>query len=85
MRVEVRAALRAADWKPRQRVLVDLLERKELQDIERDARMEAQPAFVWADDTRHLHAEAAVHMALALVILPRDTEHDHAFRLDHAL
>src|SRR5262252_6538022 len=47
--------------------------------------MEAQPAFVRADRAVHLHSEAAVDLNAPLIVLPRHTEHDHAFRLNQAL
>ena len=85
LRVEIRAALGAADGKPRQRVLERLLESEELQNGERHARMETQAALVGADGAVRLHAVAAVDLNLALVVLPRHAEHDDALRLDHAL
>ena len=85
LRVEVRAALRAADRQARQGVLERLLESEELQDGERHARMEAQAALVGADSAVRLHAVAAVDLHLALVVLPRHAEHHDALRLDHAL
>ena len=46
VRVEIRAALGAANRQSRQGILVDLFESQKLQDIECDARMEAQAALV---------------------------------------
>ena len=85
VRVKVRATLSAADRQSRQGILVDLLEGQELQDIERDARMEAQAALVGAHRARHLDAVAAVDLDLTLVVLPDHTEGDGALWLDHAL
>ena len=85
LRVEIGAALAAADGKSGQRVLEYLLEGKELQDAQVHARMEAQTALVRPDGAVHLHTVAAVDVGLTLVILPRDTEDDNAFRLHHAL
>ena len=69
VRIEVRTALRAADGQARERVLEHLLEREEFQNVEVDARMEAQAALVGADCAAHLHAETAVHLDFTLVIL----------------
>ena len=40
--------------------------------------MEAQPAFVRPEGAVELHAEAAAHLHLALVVLPGDAELDDA-------
>ena len=85
VRIEVRAALATADRQSCQRILIDLLECKELQDIERDARMETQTALVWAKRAGHLYAIATVDLNLALVIHPRHAERDDAICLNHAL
>ena len=85
VRIEVRAALATADRQSCQRILIDLLEREELQDIERDARMETQTALVRAKRAGHLYAIAAIDLDLALVIHPRHTERDDAVCLDHTL
>ena len=85
VRIEVRTALCAADGQASERILEHLLEREEFQNVEVDARMEAQAALVGADRAAHLHAETAVHLDFTLVILPGDTEHDDALWLDHAL
>ena len=47
--------------------------------------MEAQTALVRADRGVELHAVAAVHLHLALVVGPGDAELDHALRFDDAL
>ena len=47
--------------------------------------MEAQAAFVRADRTVELHAETAVDPHVAVVVHPRDTEHNDAFGLDQTL
>src|SRR5205807_10636443 len=49
-----------------------------------DRRMKSEPAFVRADRAVHLVSEAAIHVDLAGVVLPRHPEHDHAFRLNDA-
>ena len=47
--------------------------------------MKTEPAFVRTDRAVHLDAEPAVHLQLALIVLPRHTEYDDAFRLDDPL
>ena len=47
--------------------------------------METQPAFIRADCTVHLNPEATVDVNIAVVINPRNTEHDDTLRLDDAL
>ena len=47
--------------------------------------METQAALVGADSGVELHAETTVHLHLAVVVNPRHTEHDLAFRLNQAL
>ena len=47
--------------------------------------MEAQSAFVRAEGAVHLHAETAVYLDFALVILPDDAERYDAFWLHEAL
>ena len=44
--------------------------------------MKSEPAFVRADRAVHLDPEAAIHVDLAGVVLPRHPEHDHAFRFN---
>ena len=83
--VEVGTALAAAHGQAGQAVLEALLKAEELDDRCVDRRMEAQAALVGADRGVELHAEAAVDLDLALVVHPRNAEHDHALRLDDAL
>ena len=47
--------------------------------------MQTQTALVGTNGGVELHAEAAVHLHIALVIHPRHTEHDLALRLNQAL
>src|SRR5690606_27181025 len=85
LRIEVRAALGAADRHAGQRVLEDLLEAQELDDPEVHGRVEAQAALVGAEHAVELHAEAAVDLHLAAVVLPRHAEDDLALRFADAL
>lgn len=62
--VEVRAALAAADGQAGEGVLEDLLEAEELDDAEVDARVEAQPALIGAENAVVLHAEARLTWTL---------------------
>src|SRR5699024_4865324 len=81
VRVEVGAALAAADGQAGQRVLEDLLEAEELHDAEVHRGMEPQAALVRAERGVVLDAEAAVDLHGALVIDPGDTEDDLPLRL----
>jgi len=47
--------------------------------------MEAQAALVGSDRAAELHAEAAVYVDVALIVLPGDAELDDALGLDQAL
>ncbi len=85
VRVEVAAALRAADSLAGQCVLEDLLEAEELDDRQVDRRVEAQTALVGAEHRRELDAEAAVDLQPAGVVDPRDAEDDLALGLDEPL
>src|SRR5690606_33915202 len=59
-RIEVGAALSAADRQSRQRVLEGLLEAQELDDSEIHRRVEPEPALVGPERGIELDAEAAV-------------------------
>ena len=85
VRIEVAAALGAADALAGQGVLEDLLEAEELDDRQVHRRVEAQPALVGAEHRRELHAEAAVDLQPAGVVDPRHAEDDLALRLDEPL
>src|SRR5690606_12556825 len=85
VRVEVAPALAAAYAEAGQRVLEDLLETEELDDAEVHRGVEAQPALVGAERAVVLHAETAVDVNPALVVLPGHTENDLTFRLYQAL
>ena len=50
-----------------------------------DRRVEAQAALVRADRAVHLDAIAAVDLDVALVVDPRDAEHENALGLDQPL
>ena len=85
LRVEVAAALAAAHGQRGQAVLEDLLEAQELDDAQVHRRVQAQAALVGPEAAVELHAVAAVHLHVALVVDPRHAEHDDALRLDDAL
>ena len=84
VRIEVGAALAAADGQAGQGVLEDLLEAEELHDAEVHAGVEAQTALVRAERGVVLDAEAAVDLHDVLVIDPRDAEDDLTLRLAQA-
>ena len=83
--VEVGAALAAAHGKGGEGVLENLLEAEELHAAERDGRVETETALVGPDRRVELDAVSAIDVELALVVLPRDAEDDHALRLDQTL
>ena len=84
-RIEVGTALAAAHGKGGEGVLERLLETEELEDTQRYGRVEAETALVRTDCGVELDAVAAVHLHDAIVVDPRNAEHDDALRLDHAL
>ena len=85
LRVEIGAALAAADRQACQGILEDLLEAEELDDTEVDGRVQAQAALIRADCGVELHAVAAVDVHLAAVVNPRHAELDLALRLGDTL
>ena len=85
LRVEVGAALAAADRQAGQGVFEDLLEAEELNDAQVHARVEAQPALVGAERGVELDAEAAVDAHIVVVVQPGHTEDDLALRLAETL
>src|SRR5690606_7592872 len=84
VRIEVGAALAAADGQAGEGVLEDLLEAEELHDAEVDARVEAQTALVGAEGGVVLDAETTVDLDSTLIVDPRDAEDDLALRLAQA-
>src|SRR4026207_97693 len=74
--IEVRPALAAAHRKAGERVLEGLLEGEELQDGFGHRGMEADAALVGADCVVVLHAAAALHADIAVVVFPADAERD---------
>src|SRR5690606_29812051 len=68
--VEVRAALGTADGHAGDGVLEDLLEAEELDHAEVNRRVKTQAALVGTEGTVEAHAEAAIDLDFALVILP---------------
>ena len=83
--VKVRAALAAANGQAGQAVFENLLKAQELDDAQVDGRMEPQAALVGANGGVELHAEAAVHLDLAVVVHPGHAEHNLALGLHDAL
>jgi hypothetical protein len=60
-------------------ILEDLLEAQELEDGQVDSWVESESTLVGAEGRVELHTVSFVDLALALVILPDDTELDDAF------
>ena len=85
VRVEVAAALAAADALRGERVLEDLLEAEELDDRQVHAGVEAQTPLVRAEHRRELHTVAAVDLQAAGVVDPRHAEDDLPLRLHQTL
>ena len=83
--IEVGTAFTAAHRQGGQRIFEDLFESQEFEHAQIYGGVEAQAAFVGADDGVHLDAVAAVYLHLALVVHPGDAEHNHALGLDDAL
>jgi hypothetical protein len=85
LRVEVGTALATAHRQRGQGVLEGLLEGQELEDGKVDRRVKADAALVGADGRGMLDAVAAIDLHLAMVVDPRDAEHDDALRFDQAV
>ena len=83
--IEIGPALAAAHGERGERVLEDLLEGEELQDAQVDRGMEAQAALVGADGAVHLDAETAIDLDVAMVVKPRNAEHQDALGFHDAL
>ena len=83
-RVEVGAALAAADGQAGEGVLEDLLEAEELHDAEVHRGVEPQAALVRAERGVVLDAEAAVDLHVAVVVDPRHPEDQLALGLAEA-
>ena len=84
-RREVRTTLGTTHRKGREGIFERLLESQELHDREVHGSMKTDTAFVRTDSAVHLHAETAVDLHFALIIHPRNAEHNHTFGLDDAL
>src|SRR5699024_5620650 len=84
VRIEIGAALGAADGQPGQGVLEDLLEAQELDDAGVDRGVEAQSALVGPQRGVELDAVSLVDAYPALVIGPAHAEQDLPLRLDDA-
>ena len=83
--IKVGAALAAAHGQAGQGVLEDLLKAQELDDGQVDGGVEAQAALGGADGGGELHPVAPVHLNLAVVVHPGDTEQQAALGLHHTL
>src|SRR5262249_16606278 len=83
--IKIGAALAPAHWQTRKRIFENLFKRQELDDARSDRRVKTQSSFVRAERAVHLHTETAVHLDLALVVSPWDTEMNHPLRLHQAL
>lgn len=79
LRVKVCTAFPASHVQPGKSILEHLLEAEELENRQIDGRMEAETAFVGSECGIELDSIATVHLDLALVIFPDDSELDDAF------
>lgn len=82
--VEIAAALAAAHRKTREGIFESLLESEKFHHGEVDVGLETEPALVRSYRVIELHAEAAVHVPDAFVVLPRHTEDDLPVGFDHS-
>ena len=82
-RIEIRAALAAAQRQGGKGVLEHLLESEELENRSVDRRMKTEPSLVGPDRAAHLDPETAVHLDLAGVVHPGDPEHHQPLGLHH--
>ena len=80
--VEIGTALTAADGQTGQRVFENLLETEELKNSEVYRRMETDAALVGSDCAVELNAVTLVYMNLAVVVNPRNAEHNGTLGLD---
>jgi len=83
--VEVRSTFAATHRQTGKRILECLLEAEELEHAQIDARMKSHAAFVGADSAVELHAPRAIHLHVAAIVLPHDTEGDHPIGFGHPL
>ena len=80
VRIEIGTALAAADRKPGQRILEDLLQTQEFDDAEIDRGMKAKSSLIGSDRRTVLHTVSVVHMDLSVIIYPRYAELDDSLR-----
>ena len=85
LRIEVRASLAATHWQCGKCILEDLLKTKELKHAYRNGRIETKATFVGTKCRVVLNTISTVNLDLALIIYPRNTEHNDALRLNNAL
>src|SRR5690606_26395740 len=74
LRIEIGAALAAADRHAGERILDDLLEAKKLDGAEINAGMKPKAPLERAERGVELHTEAARHLHLGVVVHPGETE-----------
>jgi hypothetical protein len=78
LRVEVGTTLATTHVEAGKSILEDLLETQELEDGKVDSGVETETTFVGTESRVELHTVALVDLALALVVLPDNTELDDA-------
>lgn len=85
VRIEIAAALTAADVEAGKGILEDLFEAEELDDPQIHGRVETQAALVRAERAVEFHPETAVDVNRPGIVLPGDPEHDLPLRLTDPL
>ena len=84
-RIEVGAALAAADRKTCQSIFENLFETEELNDTGIYVRLETKAAFVGPDCTVELTAITDIRVDFALVVFPDNAESEHSFRFNNTI
>ena len=74
LRIEVRAALAAADRKSGQGILEDLLKAQELDNTKVNRGMKSETSLVGADGRIELNTERVVYLNLSLIVYPGNPE-----------
>ena len=83
--VEISAALAAADGQTGQRVLEDLLKTEELNNTDIYIGSKTETALVRTKRAVELNTEAAVYLHLAVIVNPRNSEHNLSLRFGDSL
>ena len=85
LRVEIRAALAAADGQSGQGILEDLLKAQELDNAHIDGRMKTKTSLVRSDSAIELYTVTYIYLNLSFIVYPRNTELNLTLRLNQTL